>query len=385
MDVQIVGAGAIGLTTAYELVRRGVSVRLLERSAEPERGASWTAAGFLHHRITTQDAYGWLSRTGLERYPSLSEELREQTGVDIGFRPRGGLEVAFTEAKRESLLRFLSFQRRRGLDAEWLEAEELRKVEPSLSPLLCGGTLFARDAQVRPPRLLRALRLAVERWGGEVLTGVEVVALREDAQGRVVGVFSSRGNFDAETTLLAAGCWAGELARRWGLFLPVRPVRGQMLLWEVPAGILSRTVSAEGTSLVQRDDGILLVGTTLEEVGFDAVPTPEGIAELRKGAERTLPLLCGQAPSRAWAGLRPAPARRFPYIAPLRPGLWVATGHFRLGLLMAPSTALLVTAALLEGKTPVPLDDFHPDRDRARVVQSASSLGGKGIGSRPPT
>jgi len=366
-DVLIVGGGVIGLTTAYELLRRGASVRLLERNAEVGRAASWTAAGFLHHRITTDDPYGWLSRTGRERYPSLAQELREMTGVDIGFRPHGGLEIAFTEAKRQSLLRFLPFQRRRGLAAEWLEPEALLRIEPKLSPAVLGGTLFAQDAQVRPPRLLRALRLAVEQLGGEVLTGVEAYQFRENGRGRVLGVSTSAGDFSGGVTLLAAGCWSANLARRAGLFLPVRPVRGQMLLFDAPCGVLGHTVNAEGTYLVQRDDGVFLVGSTQEEVGFDDAVTPEGIEHLRRGAERALPLLRGRPPLRAWAGLRPSPARRYPYIGPLCPGLWVATGHFRTGILMAPSTALLVTAGLLDATTPVPLNDFDPIRDRDRV------------------
>lgn len=368
-DALIVGGGVIGLGIASELARRGARVRVLERNAAVGCEASWAAAGFLHQRVTTQDAYGWLSREGLARYPAWADDLLERTGIDIGFRPRGGLELAFSPEKRASLPRFLLMQQRRGLGARWLEPSEVRDMEPAVSESVLGGVFFPHDAQVRPPRLLRALNEAARGLGAEVVTNAPVDGILSSPDGSVVGAAAGGVEHQAGTTVLTAGCWSGQIDG--GVRLPVRPVRGQMLRMSAPDGLLSRTVNADGAYVVQRDDGTLIVGSTQEEVGFDKSTTEDGIESLRSGAIRAFPALADERVLQTWAGLRPAPARRFPYIAELRPGLWVATGHFRTGILLAPSTAHVVATAILDGVSPVNLDDFHPDRD-ARSVRGQS-------------
>ncbi|MDA1193052.1 MAG: glycine oxidase ThiO [Candidatus Poribacteria bacterium] len=362
LDVLIVGGGVIGLMCGWELAGRGASVLLLERNAEVGREASWAAAGFLRHRVTTDDAYGWLSRWSHERYPTLHAELLDATGIDSGYRQRGGFELAFEAETRATLRKFHSLHVRRNVPVEWVEPEEVVRREPNVSPNTLGGTFHSDDAQIRPPRYLRALASAFEKRGGRIVTNAEVASLRFDGD-RCLGVESSVGSFSAGTILLTAGCWSGGLAERAGLYLPVRPVRGQVIRMDAPPEAFQHTISAEGIYLAQRDDGAFLVGATVEEVGYERGTTDEGIAELRDGAERVSPMLARYPVTQAWSGFRPAPAKRYPYIGEFRSGLWVATAHFRVGLMLAPATGKLVADGILTGQTPVPLDDVNPERD----------------------
>ena len=158
------------------------------------------------------------------------------------------------------------------------------------------------------------------------------------------------------------------------MFLPVRPARGQALLYDAPPGMLRHACGVEKTYVAQRDDGALLVGSTRDDVGFDSSTSAGGVAELRQRAAMACPALGEMEPVRAWAGLRPAPARRLPYIGEIERNVWVATGHHRYGYMLAPGTARIVADGITSSETPVPLDDFHPERDRARVEGDQSRL-----------
>lgn len=362
-DILIVGAGVVGLMAGYEAVKRGARVHIMERNERAGREASWAAAGFLRQRITTDDPYGWIAQTSVETYPRLAEELQDASGVDPEYRACGGLQIALTEASRESLRRLAQFQRSRGVSVEWLEPKGVVEMEPLLTPDSLGGCFYPGDAQIRPPRFLRALASAFERLGGKIYLGEAAVRLLFEKD-RCVGAQAEAHERRAQTTLLAAGCWSGKLAEKAGVFLPTRPMRGQVLRMEAPPGALSRVVSAEETYLAQRADGTFIVGATVEEEGFDKSVTAEGVQRLREGAFRAAPGLKGGRVLQAWSGLRPAPARRYPYIGEMRPGLWVATGHYKVGWLLAPATARLAADGILTGETPVPLDDFNPERDR---------------------
>ena len=365
-DLLIVGGGVIGLMTGWECASRGAAVEILERNAETGREASWAAAGFLRQRIASDDAYGQLAQSSMERYPALAERLRRESGIDPEYRACGGLQVALTPETRDSLQRRAAFQRTRGVSVEWLDPRGVTELEPSLTSDSEGGCFYPGDAQIRPPRFLKALERAFERSGGTIRRGEAAQRLLLEG-GRCVGASTGLGERRAQATLLAAGCWSGALAESAGLFLPVRPVRGQALRMEAPPGALTRVAAVEETYLAQRRSGELIVGATIEEVGFERGVTPTGVESLRVGAVRAMPSLEGRPVLQSWSGLRPAPARRFPYIGELLSGLWTAAGHYKVGWLLAPGTAQLAADGILTGRTSIPLDDFHPMRDRKRV------------------
>jgi glycine oxidase len=363
-EVVIVGGGVIGLTCAYELARRGVDVVVAEKNARVGREASWASLGLLRQRVTSDDAYGWIARHSAEAYPDLAASLLDDTGIDPEYRRRGGLDLAVTEEKLASLGRFYRFHQSRGLAVEWLEPADVRACEPAVSDACLGGVCYADDAAVRPPRMLRALEAAFVALGGRVVTGFGASRI---VRGASVSVESEGGAIHAGTVVIAAGAWSGLLGRDAGVFLPVRPVRGQALMYDAAPGLLGRACAVENTYVAQRDDGTLLVGSTRDDVGFDSTTSVEGIADLRRRAAGACPALSEMEPARAWAGLRPAPARRFPYIGEVEKGVWVATGHHRYGYMLAPGTARVVADGITLGETPVALDDFQPERDRARL------------------
>ncbi|MGL4551696.1 MAG: glycine oxidase ThiO [Gemmataceae bacterium] len=355
-DVLIVGGGVIGLTTAYYLARDGVRVTLVE-AGEVGRQASWAGAGILtpgdpERARTPADRLRTVS-VGL--YPGLSAALREETGLDNGYRVCGGVELPDD-----------------GQDAADLPTEEWHAEGARVEPVPAGGLAEATGglvegaaaavrlpdmAQVRNPRHLQALQAACVRRGVTLLPGWPV------AEVRPYGVAGERGRLVAGKVLVAGGAWTGQVLASHGLRLPVRPVRGQMVQLRLPPG--RRPIVLQGKRyLVPREDGLTLVGSTEEEAGFDAVPTDDGVAGLLAFARGLGPAL-GTAPvERTWAGLRPASADGLPYLGevPGAAGLSVAAGHFRSGLQLSPGTGL-VMSQLLTGKEPaVPLEAFRVGR-----------------------
>ena len=227
------------------------------------------------------------------------------------------------------------------------------------------SALFEPDvAQIRNPRLLKALIEGCALRGVELAPHEPALELLRAGE-NVVGVRTSRRTLSAGETVLAAGAWSGELAKRIGLELPVSPVRGQMLLVEgLPGALSAMVIGSRGRYLIPRSDGRILVGSTLEHVGFDRRTTLEGLQSLLGAALRLAPGLASGTLARAWAGLRPATPDRLPFLGRPRgmTGLVLATGHYRNGLVLTPITAKLVTEVLLGRAPSVDLRPFAPER-----------------------
>ena len=259
------------------------------------------------------------------------------------------------------------WQQQRGLSADWLEPEDLARLEPALAGAagsrLVGALWLPDEAQVRSPRLVRALATAAIRRGATFQEGTPVLAI-ETQSGRVTGVRTLHGPVSAKRVVLAAGAWSGPLAETGGLAVPVEPIKGQIValgsLMQPPRHILW---SGE-CYVAPKVDGELVVGATEEHAGFDSRPTLSGMLQLATGATDMLPAL-GRLPILSqWGGLRPATPDRHPVIgaAPVVAGLYVATAHFRNGVLLGPLTGRLV-ADLLQGRPPsFDVTPYAPDR-----------------------
>lgn len=372
-DVLVVGGGAIGCVSALALAREGRSVTVVERSP-PEAGATWAAAGMLSPLGEAEDPGPFLrlGRASLDLYPGLVEDLEEYGSRDLLFEWTGSLHVAFDDEGVGSLRSRHRWQRDRGHRTRWLEGEELAEAEAGLAPGVRAGLLIDEDAQVDNRFLGEALRAAAARAGARMIEGLGVREVLREAR-RVRGAQLSDGSVvAAEAVVVAAGCWSGRLA---GLprTLPVRPVRGQMVALgpvdrpERPGFIL---VSPD-CYLVPRADGRILVGATVEEAGYDARTTVEGVSRLLAGAVRAYPSVADAPVLETWAGLRPGTPDELPILGqdPELEGLVYATGHFRNGILLAPITGGIV-AALVDGRPPpVDIEAFRPDR-----------FGGEGVG-----
>jgi glycine oxidase len=371
-DVLIVGGGVIGLSLACELADQGAGVRLVDRGPLG-REASWAGAGILPPAPSPpqRDPYAELCRLSGELYPIWSARLREETGVDNGFRKCGGVYLATDEAQQAELQQLSAEWRTQGIRAEPLDGDQLVEREPALAgsrQCLRAAWLLPDEAQVRNPRHLKALMLACARRGVELSPGVAVEGFRL-ASGRVAETVTSSGRLAAGQVCVASGPWSKSLLGGLGVEVPLRPVRGQMVLLSSPRQVLRSIVNAGKQYLVPRPDGRILVGSTEEDAGFDKRTTAQAIRDLLDLAVRLAPPLQELTMETCWAGLRPASHDDLPYLGRV-PGcenLFLASGHFRQGLRLSPATAVVMSRLMLgtdrDIKDPgVDLAPFRVDR-----------------------
>jgi glycine oxidase len=374
-QVVVVGGGVVGLAIGWRAASAGLSVTVVD--PHPGQGASWAAAGMLAPVSEVQygeDALLGLTLASVERYPSFVAELEEATDLDVGYRPCGTLAVAFDGDDSAVLDELYTLQRRLGLKSERMTGRQCRRLEPSIAPGVRAGLLVHGDHQVDNRRLVEALRRAALRSGVTVLEKRAAAALTDG--GRVRGVEMADGSrLEAETLVLAAGCWSAQIG---GLpqeaVPPVRPVKGQILRLRGPhdPGLLSRTlrclVTGSHVYLVPRADGEVVVGATTEEMGFDATVTAGGVRQLLHDAWQVVPGIAELELVECRGGLRPGSPDNAPLIgvAPGIEGLVVATGHYRNGILLTPVTADAITELLVTGHPPAVIGPFTPARFACR-------------------
>lgn len=362
-DVVVVGGGIIGCAVAWRLAGEGLSVCIVEKG-EVGRESSWAAGGILTpvHLADYPTALASLCEASQALYPDLVREVATASGLDPEFRTTG-LLLAYSDSGTEAeVARLEAWRRDQGHPVDRLSAEEVRTREPGIGPSIRGALLMADIAQVRNHRLTAALARAARRRGAEIREATSVTGFLR-VPGRVNGVRTSKGDVYAGTTVLASGAWSNEVARPLGLDLKVRPVKGQMIVL-AGAPELCRHIILDGAHyVIPRADGRILVGSTVEEAGFDKTVTLDAVTLLGRRAGELLPAASRLPFVASWAGLRPATPDRLPYLgAAGMEGLVVATGHFRNGILLAPVTAELV-AEIVTGREPsLPLDPFSPLR-----------------------
>ncbi|KOT64068.1 MULTISPECIES: glycine oxidase ThiO [Streptomyces] len=373
-DVLVIGGGIIGLVTAWRAAQRGLRTAVADPA--PGGGAAQVAAGML--AAVTELHYGEQTLLGLNlasarRYPDFAAELAEASGRDLGYRRCGTLAVALDADDRAYLRDLHALQRRSGLDSEWLSGRECRRLESMLAPGVRGGLRVDGDHQVDPRRLAAALLAACERAGVAFhrTTAERLIVER----GRATGAELADGSrIAAGQVVLAAGSRSGRLAGvPEDVLPPVRPVKGQVLRLRMPEGLpggvpfLSRTVRAVVRGgplyLVPREDGELVVGATTEELGWDTTVTAGGVYELLRDAHELMPGITELPLVETRAGLRPGSPDNAPLLGPTAlPGLLLATGHHRNGVLLTPVTGDVLAAALTGGPLPEEALPFAPDR-----------------------
>jgi glycine oxidase len=370
-DAIFVGGGIIGLSCAWRAAQRGARVAVVERSV-PGAGATRVAAGML--APVGELTFGEpelleLTLAAARLYPRFVAELETATGKPTGYERLSALHVALDRDEAAQLRRVHDLQRSLELEAEWLPPRRCRQLEPGLTPSFHGGVLAAGEAAVDPRALTAALLEAVVGEGGEVLTGAEVVVGVYEGE-RLAGVRATDSSevgeeeLRADAVVLCSGAWSG--VAEW---LPeqarprVRPVKGQVVELRTRDGEeppATRIIASERVYLVPRGDGRLIVGATVEEMGFDTTVTAGGVHELLREAYRLLPEVAEMEMVDALAGLRPGTPDNLPVVGPgAIDGLVLATGHYRNGILLAPHTAETV-AALLAGDPPTAA--VHPRR-----------------------
>ncbi|MGW6511804.1 glycine oxidase ThiO [Streptomyces niveus] len=374
-DVLVVGGGIIGLVTAWRAAQRGLGVAVVD--PEPGGGAALVAAGMLaavselDHGEQTLLA---LNIASARLYPDFVAELESVTGQDTGYRACGTLAVALDSDDRAQLRELHALQRRSGLESEWLTGRECRRLEPMLAPGVRGGLRVDGDHQIDPRRLATALVTACER-AGVVFHRAWAERLRvvgDRAAGVTLAGGPDRGaELDAGQVVIAGGSLSGRLAGvPDDVVAPVRPVKGQVLRLTVPrpyAPFLSRTLRAEVRGshiyLVPRENGELVLGATSEELGWDTTVTAGGVYELLRDAHELLPGITELPLTETRAGLRPTSPDNAPLLGPTAlPGLHLATGHHRNGVLLTPVTGQVMATVLTTGELPDDARPFAPGR-----------------------
>lgn len=362
-SVIIVGGGIVGAACAERLSRAGHEVVLIERGQVGDE-ASRAGAGLLTpvHPWNYPEPLLELDEACLPLWPELAERLRTETGTDIEYRRTGLLALILTDEDEAEADRRVVWKRTRGEVVERLTTDDALRVEPALSPDVRGALHFPELAQVRNHRVAPALATAAEARGARILERTSVLGLIEE-EGRCVGVRTGVGERRADHVVVAAGAWSGGLlaAADCPSAAATIPARGQMLLLRTRPGSLTHMVLGDGHYLVPRRDGRVLVGSTVEYVGFDRRVTVDGVSRLTAALHRLAPGLDDAELETTWAGLRPDSPDHMPLIGPVRPGLLLATGHFRNGVMLAPITAEIVLE-LVESRCRRDLSPFSPWR-----------------------
>ncbi len=347
-DVVIIGGGAIGMLSARALALRGARVTLLERG---QLGAqsSWAGGGILSALVPWQTvaAVNRLILWGHHYYPVLADELKAETAVDVQWCQSG---MVVTTSNTEAAC---AWSAKAGLRAEVLSPDQLVKLLPgvTIEEKMPAAVCLPEVAQIRNPRLIKALELSLRGLGVEIQEACQVGEIVTRGQ-QVVAVKTAHNTLVTDHVILAAGAWSAqllpELARK-----QVQPMRGEMLLYKAQPRLLSRIVVADGGYLIPRQDGHILCGSTVEAVGFDCTTTQAALTQLSACAQSLLPSLEETSIVGHWAGLRPGSHGGVPVISRSSEyhNLYVNCGHFRNGIAMAPASAQIVTD-LVEGVEP---------------------------------
>lgn len=314
-SIAIVGAGIIGLSSAWRLAQRGWKVKIFDRR-EALHEASWAAVGMLAPggEIDNDARLAEMALRSLALYPEFVRDLEEDSGIPIEFRQCGAIEIGATEEKAVR-------QRALGIPSE---------------PCTYRGQAARRypnDAVVDPLSINEAL-LAV--------CGTREIEIHENEAVTEIlpaGVKTARRSYDADRILIAAGAWSSSLLpglpRAW-------PVRGHLISYEMPPGLLSCIIRGEHTYVIQRESGAIIAGSSMEDAGFDRTIDDAIVEDIHRRASKLVPELADVKPSNTWTGLRPA-TDAGPVIGRIGDtNVWTAYGHFRNGILLAPYTADVV-------------------------------------------
>lgn len=373
-DCIVVGGGLIGMFTALELANTGLSVVLLERGkiGQGAPNASWSAGGILSPLYPWRypEAVNKLCSWSQTHYPALLERLGPKTASKVEYHQCGMIILDKVDAEKASSWAIAHPQLHNRPDM--LLKHEVAQYDLAVRAPEEGAIRMSKVAQLRPPRLLRSLQKALKRANVYIVQNAEVQGFTW-AGDRISGVRTGDTLWEGDQVVITAGAWSGTLLESVGMPNAIKPIRGQMLQYKMKADIPQHIVMHKGVYVIPRLDGTVLIGATEEDVAFDQNTTREARDQLRDAATRFIPSLAKYKVEQQWSGFRPCTPDNAPIIGrhPLIENLWLNTGHFKNGVVMAPAAARLLTD-LLTANHPI-VDPSPFAADRFQVLEVASS------------
>ena len=363
-DVVIIGGGIVGIATAYFLGKAGVKSLVVERDAVGSHASGFAYGGLGH--LAGAGIPGPLfavAEDGMNLHRDFSVSLPEQTGVNIEYRPWPSLRLAFSEEQARDAKAALPWQAQQdGASVRWVEAEEVRSMEPRISDKVVGAVHTEGSADVEPYRLVLALTQAAENMGATIRHGTAIGLKRQGE--RVTGVILESGEVPCEAVVLAMGPWSGESSSWLGVPIQVGPLKGQILRLRAPGPPIRYALYWTGNYATTKPDGLVWTGTTEEEVGFDENPSTEARDGMMAALLQVIPSMVDAQLVHQTACLRPLSADDALVLGkiPGWDGVYIATGAGRKGILLGPSMGRITADLVTKGASDVPIDAFDPGR-----------------------
>jgi len=351
VEIAIVGGGLIGMLTAYALVKSGADVAVIEKSASALE-SSWAGGGILSPLYPWRypDAVNELAFKSQHMYASLVDDIQRESGIDPQYRQCGMSILA--DDMDEAAYHWLRDHKITYTDSapDWNRVESRRYV------------YLPQIAQIRNPRFIKSLMVALEKRGVEFSFNNTVSAFEKSENGEFL-LSTAKGQWQAKRIIICAGAWTAKLlgnivptiASEVAPEMEINPVRGQMLLYLAPETLISSIILSKGKYIIPRKDGRVLVGSTMENAGFNKATTGEAKFELKAFVEDICPVLSQYPIEQHWSGLRPGSPDGTPFIGehPQISGLYINSGHFRNGVVMAPASAQLMCDLIQGNRTSV--------------------------------
>lgn len=363
-SVVVVGAGVVGCTVAHQLAKEGARVTILEPRA-PGQGATRASAGILAPDIEGHGSslLRLLGRRSIAMYDDFIAELRADSTHDIVYRRNGTFELAFSDEDVRRLEELRAALQGDRIESRWLAPGEFDAVEPHAAKSARGALLIPIHGFVGVTALTDAALAAAQRYGATLSAGTGAIRIFSTPNGRV-GVEATTAKWEADRVVLAAGSWSSMVTIQDADQVPVKPIRGQLIQLQSDPGAIRRVVWGPAGYLVPWPDGAVLVGSTVEDVGFDERHTDEAVANLRAAAAALVPALSNAEVTSVRTGLRPKGPDDLPMLGRSKavPGLIYATAHYRNGIMFAPLTVKLVSDLVFGRPDDPALGDLDPAR-----------------------
>ena len=344
-DIIIIGGGIIGLSIACEMVEKGKKVIILEKN-KIGMEASWAAAGTLEPIWDAEGDGDDLLKIKIKSeamWRDFAQKIQEQTNIDVEYNSSGGILIAMNSEEMSQLEKTYEVATKYGIESKILSREEIISMESNMNTQVFGGIFLASECYVNPRKVTEALCKYFQNLGGEIRENNKVTDLLEDNNGNIVGVSVSREKFFADQVVNCAGPWSSEMTE-----IKVKPIKGYLLCFaaECLPKIDHVIIHRNSVRILRRKDGTLMAIGMMEDVGFDRELKEDSLKIMRENANRIIPGLNDGDIIEVCSGFRPKGGDQFPVIGKIKKGLYVATAHYKDGILLAPITAKIMYEAL---------------------------------------